>query len=98
MFHALSRESLEQIASGQLNQLQTRAEKNGLHLQFAPELAGMLAGLCGNSGARQIRHNLQNQIENPLSQYLLLNPPGNRIVKIQWDFAKNQPEFSQERQ
>ena len=97
VFHALNRASLEQIASGQLAQLQARAEKNGLHLQFAPELAGMLAGLCGSSGARQIRHNLQNQIENPLSQYLLLNPPGNRIVKIQWDFTKNQPEFSQER-
>lgn len=94
VFHALNRASLEQIASGQLAQLQARAEKNGLHLQFAPELAGMLAGLCGSSGARQIRHNLQNQIENPLSQYLLLNPPGNRIVKIQWDFTKNQPEFS----
>ena len=98
VFRPLSRESLEKIADNQLTRLQARAEKNGLHLCFAPELPGVLAGWCGSSGARQIRRNLQNQIENPLSQYLLLNPPGTRTVKIQWDFSQNQPEFTQERQ
>ena len=98
VFRPLSRESLEKIADNQLARLQARAEKNGLHLCFAPELPGVLAGWCGSSGARQIRRNLQNQIENPLSQYLLLNPPGTRTVKIQWDFSQNQPEFTQERQ
>lgn len=97
VFRPLSRESLEKIAENQLASLQARAEKNGLHLCFAPELAGALAGQCGSSGARQIRRNLQNQIENPLSQYLLLNPPGAKIVKVQWDFSNNQPEFTQER-
>ncbi len=88
VFRPLSRQTLEKIAAGQLARLQARAGKNGLRLRFGPELEGVLAGQCGKSGAREIRRNLQNQIENPLSQFLLLNPPGNRVVQIHWNESK----------
>ena len=93
VFRPLSRQTLEKIAAGQLARLQARAGKNGLRLRFGPELEGVLAGQCGKSGAREIRRNLQNQIENPLSQFLLLNPPGNRVVLIHWNAEQNQAEF-----
>ena len=93
VFRPLSRQTLEKIAAGQLARLQARAGKNGLRLRFGPELEGVLAGQCGKSGAREIRRNLQNQIENPLSQFLLLNPPGNRVVQIHWNAEQNQAEF-----
>ncbi len=93
----MSRESLEKIADNQLARLQARAEKNGLHLCFAPELPGVLAGWCGSPGPARFAGISRIRLRT-LSQYLLLNPPGTRTVKIQWDFSQNQPEFTQERQ
>ena len=93
VFRPLSRQTLEKIAAGQLARLQARAGKNGLRLRFWAGAGGVLAGQCGKSGAREIRRNLQNQIENPLSQFLLLNPPGNRVVQIHWNAEQNQAEF-----
>ena len=54
--------------------------------------AGQLARLQARAG-KNGRRNLQNQIENPLSQFLLLNPPGNRVVQIHWNAEQNQAEF-----
>ncbi len=95
VFSSLGQENLTQIAQNQLNALTNRGAGNGIRLRFAPEVPGRLAAKCGSAGARQIRKNLQNQIENPLSQFLLLNPPGEKRVFISWEGEK--PAFSLER-
>ena len=95
VFRPLDRETLEKIAAMQLEQLRQRAEKNGIRLRFAPEVAPALAAGGSQAGARQIRRTLQNLVESPLTQFLLLNPPGKRVVRVDWQAG--QAEFRLER-
>ena len=59
-------------------------------------LAGVALAAGGSqAGARQIRRTLQNLVEGPLTQFLLLNPPGKRVVRVDWQAG--QAEFRLER-
>ena len=71
-FKALSPESLSCIAAKYLKQLQTRMGEQGITLLLPAELACCLAQQAGGKdGARQLRRLVQEQVEGPLSEYLL---------------------------
>lgn len=88
VFGTLGKEELTRIAETQLRGLAARAERSHILLRFDPEVARRLADDCGAAGARQIRRNLQSRLEDPLSRYLLLNPPGQRRVLVSWQEAE----------
>lgn len=96
IFRPLGREALEAIARKQLEQLQKRGENSGLRLRFSPALAHYMVETTG-AGARQIRRNVRERLENPLTQFLLWNPPGNKVLCANWNPETNQPEFHLER-
>ena len=71
-FRPLDRAVLERIACQELTRLRDRAKANGFVLQMPEELPSYLAGCCHDrSGARQIRHLIQEKVEGPLAHYLL---------------------------
>ncbi len=71
-FRPLDNESMEAIAQKFLRQLQNRAAANGMVLQLPETLAGNLgAASRKQGGARQIRRLVQEQVEGPLSVFLL---------------------------
>lgn len=96
VFKPLGRDAMTQIAGLQLNELTRRASRQGIRLCFDEAVAQMLADRCGPAGAREIRRDLQSRIEDPLSRYLLLNPPGNRCVRVGWNGTE--AEFQTERE
>lgn len=71
----LSSEQLSAIAEKQLSELTGRAERLGLHLTVGPTVAPLIARRCrgSQSGARQIRHLIQQLVEDPVSSLLLQN-------------------------
>ncbi len=84
IFGALDQVTLTGIAALQLDALTQRAGRSQIRLRIGPEVAGKLALAGGPAGARQIRRELRERIEDPLSKFLLLNPPGNKTVCVEW--------------
>lgn len=71
-FSPLQQTDMEGIAHKYLTQLQTRAATAGIRLQLPEELAASLGKESQNrGGARHLRHLVQEQVEGPLSVYLL---------------------------
>ena len=71
-FAPLQHQDMEGIAGKYLVQLQQRAAAAGIQLQLPEELAGQLGKEgCRQGGARHLRHLVQEQVEAPLSVYLL---------------------------
>ena len=72
-FHALGEAELECIAAKQLGALSARAENLKIRLVLAPDAARCLAARCRkkSGGAREIRHLIQTEIENPLARCIL---------------------------
>lgn len=96
VFHPLGQAVLEEIARQQLERLRQRGAHSGLQLRFGQELPRALAA-GSRSDARRIRRELQNRVEGPLTEFLLLNPPGNKIVSVSWDQSVGRPGFRLER-
>ena len=94
VFDPLEVDTLTGIADLQLQALRQRAAGSGIRLRLGDEVAGRLA-VRGSAGARQIRRELRERIEDPLSAFLLLNPPGSKTVLVQWTAAE--PVFSLEK-
>ena len=93
VFHPLSRESLAQIADQQLNGLCVRARASGMELELPEKLADHLAELCtAKDGARQIRHLIQDRVEEPLSVFLLRSEK--RAGKIRGSWKDGQLQFT----
>ncbi len=93
VFNPLSRESLTQIAMQQLSGLCVRAKASGMELELPAELPDSLAELCtAKDGARQIRHLIQDRVEEPLSVFLLQS--GKRSGKIRGIWKDGQLQFS----
>lgn len=69
----LTGEQMREIAGKQLSELTRRVAQNGINLAVSEEIAPWLAGQCHGqeSGARQIRHAIQKQVETPLAARLL---------------------------
>ena len=71
-FSPLQQTDMEGIAHKYLTQLQTRAATAGIRLQLPEELAASLGKESqSRGGARHLRHLVQEQVEGPLSVYLL---------------------------
>ena len=71
-FRPLDGDTLEQIAGKELKRLQDRALENGIQLSLPEELPGQIALRAkAPGGARQIRRQVQEQVEGPLTAYLL---------------------------
>ena len=71
VFRPLGRGAMERIAALQLDRLQRRCEARGIALQLSPETGAWLAAQCigKKSGARALRHLIQEQVENPLADW-----------------------------
>ena len=80
-FHRLGQPELEKIAEHQLAALAQRAERLHLVLQFQPGTAQWLAAGAAKkpSGAREVRHLIQTELEAPLSALLLGADPPERL-------------------
>lgn len=77
-FRRLGQPELTRIAALRLDALSQRAERLQLGLRFQPETAAWLAQRAGRkpSGARELRHLIQSELESPLAALLLgANPP-----------------------
>ena len=93
VFGSLNRESLGKIAAQQVNGLVVRARASGMELELPADLPGNLADLCtAKDGARQIRHLIQDRVEEPLSVYLLQS--GKRSGKINGIWKEGRLQFS----
>ena len=73
-FEPLQEQAMESIAEKYLNQLRQRAALCGVQLQLPAQMSHVLASQCGSKdGARALRRLVQEQVEGPLSVYLLEN-------------------------
>ena len=71
-FAPLQENAMEKIADKYLQELTQRIKKRGMDLQLPRELSSRLgATLCKQGGARELRHLVQEQVEGPLSVFLL---------------------------
>ena len=72
-FQKLDDAAMTEIASMRLDELSSRCRRNGVELEIAQEVAGVLAAKCrGESGgARQLRKHLRELIEEPLADQML---------------------------
>lgn len=74
IFQPLSQESLRNIANGMLRQLCSRAAEMNIRLEYGEDIVEKLAQSGrGAFGAREIRHTISAQLENMLSDYILVN-------------------------
>ena len=72
VFRSLGHDTMASIADKYLDQLRTRARKQGMDLRLPTELAGVLAEECtGKAGARGLRSLIQTKVEGPLAGFLL---------------------------
>lgn len=81
-FRRLERPELTRIAENQLAALSQRAKRLHLALQFQPQTAAWLAERASRkpSGAREVRHLIQNELEAPLAALLLSGTPPERLA------------------
>ena len=70
-FRSLDDRAMEQVADKFLQQLQQRSQKAGISLRLPGELAAHLRCSGKQGGARQLRRQVQEQVEVPLSRFLL---------------------------
>ena len=70
-FRSLDDTAMEQVANKFLGQLCQRSERAGVKLQLPKDLASHLRCSGKQGGARQLRRQVQEQVEVPLAQYLL---------------------------
>ncbi len=80
-FVPLKEEAIEGIVRKYLHQLQQRANVAGIQLDLPQELSGALGKtIPKQGGARQLRRLVQEQVEGPLSVFLLKS--GKKVTKI----------------
>lgn len=81
-FRPLSQDDLAEIARRQLWQMVQRAALRGLELEISEEVCPYLAALCSqdDSGARSVRHRIQDMVETALSERLLQKDAPRRLT------------------
>ena len=85
-FTPLAPKTAEAIAEKFLAQLCQRVKNIGAELILPPELPALIAKNCtGGSGARRLRHRIQQQLESPLASLLLSENenPKRILVKVE---------------
>ena len=71
-FQSLSRSALEAVTAKLLEELKTRAAGNGIRLELPQDLPkALLQKADPKSGARALRHLIQEAVEEPLAEFLL---------------------------
>ena len=88
-FNPLKQEDMECIARKYLCQMIERARRNDICLLLPADLPQKLALGCNHqSGARQLRHLVQDKVEGPLAEFLLQcnKKPGK--IKSKWENDK----------
>ena len=72
-FEKLDDAAMTEIARLRLGELSLRCRRNGVELEIAQEVAGVLAAKCRgeDGGARQLRKHLRELIEEPLADQIL---------------------------
>lgn len=94
-FKPLDETTMERIAEKYLERLRNRAETSGIRLRLPEELAEKLGKQsAGKNGARQLRRIVQEQVEGPLSEFLLRC--GKKPTKVVGCWQKGKVEFSTE--
>ena len=72
VFHPLYDRTMEAIADKFLRQLSGRSRERGIEFSYSKELVAHLGSCCkGRSGARELRHMVQDRVEGPLADFLL---------------------------
>ncbi|MBR4862962.1 MAG: ATP-dependent Clp protease ATP-binding subunit [Oscillospiraceae bacterium] len=85
-FRKLESDSVEGILNKYLGNLQSRAAGEGVQLSFAGDLASRLYSAAPKEGgARQLRRVVQEQVEEPLSAYLLDAEAVPHSLHISWE-------------
>ena len=88
-FEKLNQGAMEAIAAKQLQRLCQRVESFGITLQLPENTAKIIGTNCKNKdGARQVRHLVQEWVEDPLSTYLLKTNRKPGTVRASWDGEK----------
>ena len=83
VMHSLTRHDGERVAALMLGRIAQQLGKQGIMLEYDDAVLSHLAkqGVNGMSGARNLRRVIAKQVEDPLSDYLLLGShAGERIV------------------
>jgi ATP-dependent Clp protease ATP-binding subunit ClpC len=84
VFHALTREQIQQIVDIQVAEVASRLREQNLHLELTPEGRELLAkeGYNPQYGARPLRRVVQQRVEDPLCEGLLSAKfrPGDVVV------------------
>ncbi len=85
-FAPLQPQAMVGIVDKYLRQLQSRTAANGIQLQLPEELAQKLSAAAGKKdGARQLRRIVREQVESPLSVYLLKTGKKPTKIRSRWE-------------
>ena len=85
IFEDLDTDTARRIAQARLTDLAVRARRTGTIVAFTPSVARWVAkrGFNPESGAREIRHVIQREVEPRLAALLLAEKPGDeRMVRV----------------
>ncbi len=86
MFDSLNEEAIRKIFELEFSKVESRVRAKGIQLDIQPECVDFLIthGSSEKQGARSIRHIIEELVENPLSEMLLLSQlqPGERVRAV----------------
>ena len=84
VFNALDKSSIEKIVELELEKLAARIWKQGLRLKYEPALIKFIShkSLSQNQGARLVRKNIQDLLENPIAEMIVYEKVKNNSIKL----------------
>jgi ATP-dependent Clp protease ATP-binding subunit ClpC len=84
VFNALDKASIEKIVELELGKLAKRILKQGLRLKSDPALVKFISekSLAKNQGARLVRKNIQEFLENPIAEMIVYEKVENNKINI----------------
>ncbi len=90
VFNSLGEKELQKIAQLELEKLSKRTAKNGIRLSFEKNIAKFIAekSLAFNQGARLVRKNIQEMIENPAAEMIVYGKVRNNNINVKIEGEK----------
>jgi ATP-dependent Clp protease ATP-binding subunit ClpC len=84
VFDALGKKEIQQISALEIKKLQSRVKQQGVNLTFDKQVATAVAdkSLAFNQGARLVRKNVQELLENPIAEMIIYDKVKNGKIKI----------------
>lgn len=82
---SLSPESSYRIAAFMLDEIAAKARNRNVELTYTKEVPGYLSalGVDEMSGARQLRQVIREQVENPLSDFILTHDASQAVIQLE---------------